>query len=46
MIKVKVLEYLTAGARYKRLGKAAQACFVSQPTLSGQILKFEQELAL
>ena len=46
MIKVKVLEYLTAIAHYKHFGKAAKACFVSQPTLSGQIMKLEQELGL
>jgi LysR family transcriptional regulator, hydrogen peroxide-inducible genes activator len=46
MVKVKVLEYLTALAQYKHFGKAAEACFVSQPTLSGQIMKLEQRLAL
>lgn len=46
MIKIKVLKYLTAVAHYKHFGKAAEACFVSQPTLSGQIMKLEHNLGL
>ncbi|WP_206486361.1 DNA-binding transcriptional regulator OxyR [Thalassotalea sp. G2M2-11] len=46
MIKLRDLEYLDAIAKYRHFGKAAQACFVSQPTLSGQIMKLEQQLGL
>lgn len=37
-------EYVKAVAQYKHFRKAADACFVSQPTLSGQIKKLEQAL--
>lgn len=46
MIKIRDLEYLLAIAEHKHFGHAAQACFVSQPTLSGQIQKLEQKLKL
>lgn len=46
MIKLRDLEYLIAVAEHKHFGNAAQACFVSQPTLSGQIQKLEQQLGL
>lgn len=46
MIKLRDLEYLDAIDRFKHFGKAAEACFVSQPTLSGQIMKFEEQLGL
>lgn len=46
MIKLRDLEYLLAIAEHKHFGRAAEACFVSQPTLSGQIIKIEQQLAL
>lgn len=38
------LKYLVAVAEYRHFGKAAEACFASQPTLSGQIKKLEEEL--
>lgn len=38
------LRYIVAVARQKHFGKAAQACFVSQPTLSVAIKKLEEEL--
>ena len=46
MIKLRDLEYLNAIAEHRHFGRAAQACFVSQPTLSGQIMKLEQQLGL
>jgi LysR family hydrogen peroxide-inducible transcriptional activator len=38
------LKYIVALAREKHFGKAAEACFVSQPTLSVAIRKLEDEL--
>ena len=38
------LKYIVAVAREKHFGKAADACFVSQPTLSVAIRKLEDEL--
>ena len=38
------LEYLIALEELKHFRKAAEKCFVSQPTLSGQIRKLENEL--
>ena len=38
------LRYIVAVAREKHFGKAAQACFVSQPTLSVAVKKLEDEL--
>ncbi len=46
MIKIRELEYLDAVERYKHFGKAAEACHVSQPTLSGQIIKLEEQLGV
>ena len=46
MIKLRDLEYLDAIERHKHFGRAAQACFVSQPTLSAQIMKLEEQLDL
>jgi len=37
------LEYLVAVDKYRHFGKAAQACHVSQPTLSMQLHKMEEE---
>jgi LysR family hydrogen peroxide-inducible transcriptional activator len=38
------LKYIVAVAREKHFGKAAEACFVSQPTLSVAVKKIEEEL--
>ncbi|MFZ9550623.1 MAG: LysR substrate-binding domain-containing protein, partial [Hylemonella sp.] len=38
------LKYILAVAREKHFGKAAEACFVSQPTLSVAVKKLEEEL--
>ncbi|MDG2174662.1 MAG: DNA-binding transcriptional regulator OxyR [Gammaproteobacteria bacterium] len=46
MIKIRELEYLDAIERHKHFGKAAEACHVSQPTLSGQIIKLEEQLGV
>ena len=40
------LKYIVAVAQYKHFGRAAKACFVSQPTLSLGIKKLEEELEL
>jgi LysR family hydrogen peroxide-inducible transcriptional activator len=46
MVKLKDLQYLIAVDDYKHFGRAANACHVSQPTLSGQIKKLEEQLDL
>jgi DNA-binding MarR family transcriptional regulator len=38
------LKYIVAVAREKHFGHAADACYVSQPTLSVAIKKLEEEL--
>jgi LysR family hydrogen peroxide-inducible transcriptional activator len=40
------LSYLVALADYRHFRRAAEACFVSQPTLSAQIKKLEEELGV
>jgi len=46
MIKLRDLQYLNAIAEHRHFGRAAEACFVSQPTLSGQLMKLEEQLGL
>lgn len=38
------LEYVLAVYKFKHFGKAAESCFVTQPTLSMQLQKLEDEL--
>lgn len=40
------LRYLVAIAEHRHFGKAAEACHVSQPTLSGQVKKLEEWLGV
>ncbi len=45
-MNLRELEYLVAVAEESHFHKAAQRCFVSQPTLSGQLKKLENELGV
>ncbi|KXF82781.1 DNA-binding transcriptional regulator OxyR [Enterovibrio coralii] len=45
-MNIRDLEYLVALSEHQHFRKAAEACFVSQPTLSGQIRKLEDELGV
>ena len=40
------LKYIITVAQTHHFGRAAERCFVSQPTLSGQIKKLEEELGI
>ena len=40
------LKYIIAVAETRHFGKAAERCYVSQPTLSGQVKKLEEELGV
>ncbi|HPJ77879.1 MAG: hydrogen peroxide-inducible genes activator [Prolixibacteraceae bacterium] len=44
MITLTQLEYIVAVDTYRHFGKAAEQCFVTQPTLSMQIRKLEEDL--
>jgi len=43
-MKLHQLQYVVKVAQYRNFSKAAKALFISQPSLSQQILKLEQEL--
>ena len=43
-MNIQQLEYLIAVDKYRHFGKAAQACFITQPTLSAMVQKLEEEL--
>ena len=45
-MNIRDLKYIIAVAETQHFGKAAERCFVSQPTLSGQIKKLEDELGI
>jgi LysR family hydrogen peroxide-inducible transcriptional activator len=45
-LKLKDLRYLVALADTRHFGRAAERCFVSQPTLSAQLKKLEQYLGV
>ena len=40
------LEYILAVNKFRHFGKAARSCFVTQPTLSMQLQKLEEELGV
>jgi LysR family hydrogen peroxide-inducible transcriptional activator len=44
MITLTQLEYIVAVDTYRHFGKAAESCFITQPTLSMQIKKLEEDL--
>ncbi|MBV9725847.1 MAG: LysR family transcriptional regulator, partial [Gammaproteobacteria bacterium] len=45
-MKLKDLRYLVAIADTRHFGRAAERCFVSQPTLSAQVKKLEDYLGV
>ena len=45
-MNLRELEYLAAIDEFKHFRKAAEKCFVSQPTLSGQLKKLESEIGV
>ncbi len=45
-MNLRTLRYLVALDERRHFGQAAEACFVSQPTLSAQIKKLEEELGV
>ena len=45
-MNLRSLEYLIAIAEHRHFRRAAEACFVSQPTLSAQLKKLEIELGV
>jgi LysR family hydrogen peroxide-inducible transcriptional activator len=45
-MNIQQLEYIVAVEQYRQFAKAAEHCFVTQPTLSMMIQKFEDEIGL
>jgi LysR family hydrogen peroxide-inducible transcriptional activator len=45
-VNLQELRYFVAIADHEHFGRAAKACFVSQPTLSGQLRKLEEHLGV
>jgi LysR family hydrogen peroxide-inducible transcriptional activator len=45
-VNIRDLQYLVAVADHGHFGRAAEACYVSQPTLSTQLKKLERELGV
>ena len=45
-MNIRALQYLVTLANVRHFGRAAEACFVSQPTLSTQLRKLEEELGV
>ena len=45
-MNIRDLEYLVALSEHRHFRRAADSCHVSQPTLSGQIRKLEDELGV
>lgn len=46
MITLTQLEYIVAVDTYRHFGQAAESCFITQPTLSMQIKKLEEDLEI
>ncbi len=46
MVTLTQLEYIVAVDTYRHFGKAAEQCFITQPTLSMQIKKMEEDLEI
>ena len=46
LVNIRDLQYLVAVAEHEHFGKAANSCFVSQPALSMQIKKLEEQLGV
>lgn len=45
-MEIRQIKYMVAVAKYLNFSKAANACFISQPTISQQIINLEKELGV